>query len=149
MRANPTFTLVNIAIAVTEGIGKQLDPDVDLMAAALPFFAKFNFFAKNGSAAAIRSTSGSSCLPIPSVTAIAMLTSVKVGLARTRCLPHDVHHVENATETSTSPSCLPLYRHEPDHRPLEPCVVRHLRRGRQLAMIRAMVLPSPCAQAAK
>jgi ubiquinone biosynthesis protein len=45
VRANPTFTLVNIAIAVTEGIGKQLDPDVDLMATALPFFAKFNFFA--------------------------------------------------------------------------------------------------------
>jgi ubiquinone biosynthesis protein len=45
VRVNPTFTLVNIAIAVTEGIGKQLDPDVDLMAAALPFFAKFNFFA--------------------------------------------------------------------------------------------------------
>jgi ubiquinone biosynthesis protein len=44
VRANPTFTLVNIAIAVTEGIGKQLDPDVDLMAAALPFFARFNFF---------------------------------------------------------------------------------------------------------
>ncbi len=44
VRVNPTFTLVNIAIAVTEGIGKQLDPDVDLMAAALPFFAKFNFF---------------------------------------------------------------------------------------------------------
>ncbi len=45
VRANATFTLVNIAIAVTEGVGKQLDPDVDLMAAALPFFAKFNFFA--------------------------------------------------------------------------------------------------------
>ncbi len=45
VRANPTFTLVNIAIAVTEGIGKQLDPTVDLMAAALPFFARFNFFA--------------------------------------------------------------------------------------------------------
>ena len=50
MRANPTFTLVNIAIAVTEGIGKQLDPDVDLMAAALPFFAKFNFFAAGADA---------------------------------------------------------------------------------------------------
>jgi len=45
VRVNPVFTLVNIAIAVTEGIGKQLDPDVDLMAAALPFFARFNFFA--------------------------------------------------------------------------------------------------------
>jgi ubiquinone biosynthesis protein len=45
VRVNPTFTLVNIAIAVTEGIGKQLDPEVDLMAEALPFFARFNFFA--------------------------------------------------------------------------------------------------------
>jgi predicted unusual protein kinase regulating ubiquinone biosynthesis (AarF/ABC1/UbiB family) len=44
VRVNPTFTLVNIAIAVTEGIGKQLDPEVDLMTSALPFFAKFNFF---------------------------------------------------------------------------------------------------------
>lgn len=50
VRVNPTFTLVNIAIAVTEGIGKQLDPDVDLMAAALPFFAKFNFFAPSATA---------------------------------------------------------------------------------------------------
>jgi ubiquinone biosynthesis protein len=45
VRVNPTFTLVNIAIAVTEGIGKQLDPEVDLMTEALPFFARFNFFA--------------------------------------------------------------------------------------------------------
>jgi ubiquinone biosynthesis protein len=45
VRVNPTFTLVNIAIAVTEGIGKQLDPEVDLMSAALPFFARFNFAA--------------------------------------------------------------------------------------------------------
>jgi ubiquinone biosynthesis protein len=43
VRVNPTFTLVNIAIAVTEGIAKQLDPNVDLMAAALPFFAQFDF----------------------------------------------------------------------------------------------------------
>ncbi len=40
MRANPTFTLVNIAIMITEGIGKQLDPDVDRMLAAAPCFAK-------------------------------------------------------------------------------------------------------------
>ena len=45
VRANPTFTLVNIAIAVVEGIGKQLDPSVDLIAAAAPFFARMNFFA--------------------------------------------------------------------------------------------------------
>ncbi|MSP63649.1 MAG: AarF/ABC1/UbiB kinase family protein [Myxococcales bacterium] len=44
VRVNATFTLVNIAIAVTEGIGKQLDPDVDLMATALPFFARHDFF---------------------------------------------------------------------------------------------------------
>jgi ubiquinone biosynthesis protein len=38
VRVNPTFTIVNIAIAVTEGIGKQLDPDLDLMSEALPYF---------------------------------------------------------------------------------------------------------------
>jgi ubiquinone biosynthesis protein len=38
VRMNPTFTIVNIAIAVTEGIGKQLDPELDLMAEALPYF---------------------------------------------------------------------------------------------------------------
>ena len=38
IRVNPTFTIVNIAIAVTEGIGKQLDPDLDLMEEALPYF---------------------------------------------------------------------------------------------------------------
>jgi len=38
VRVNPTFTIVNIAIAVTEGIGKQLDPQLDLMAEALPYF---------------------------------------------------------------------------------------------------------------
>ena len=39
VRVNPTFTLVNIAIAVTEGIGKQLDPEIDIMTEAAPFFA--------------------------------------------------------------------------------------------------------------
>jgi ubiquinone biosynthesis protein len=38
IRMTPVFTIVNIAIAVTEGIGKQLDPDLDLMAEAIPFF---------------------------------------------------------------------------------------------------------------
>jgi ubiquinone biosynthesis protein len=38
VRVNPSFTIVNIAIAVTEGIGKQLDPDLDLMAEAIPYF---------------------------------------------------------------------------------------------------------------
>ena len=31
VRVNASFTIVNIAIAVTEGIGKQLDPELDLM----------------------------------------------------------------------------------------------------------------------
>jgi ubiquinone biosynthesis protein len=38
VRVNPTFTIVNIAIGVTEGIGKQLDPELDLMAEAIPYF---------------------------------------------------------------------------------------------------------------
>jgi ubiquinone biosynthesis protein len=38
VRMAPAFTIVNIAIAVTEGIGRQLDPDLDLMAEAVPFF---------------------------------------------------------------------------------------------------------------
>jgi ubiquinone biosynthesis protein len=38
VRMAPAFTIVNIAIAVTEGIGRQLDPELDLMAEALPFF---------------------------------------------------------------------------------------------------------------
>jgi predicted unusual protein kinase regulating ubiquinone biosynthesis (AarF/ABC1/UbiB family) len=40
VRVNPTFTMANIAIAVTEGIGKQLDPKLDLLQEALPFFVK-------------------------------------------------------------------------------------------------------------
>jgi ubiquinone biosynthesis protein len=38
IRMAPAFTIVNIAIAVTEGIGRQLDPDLDLMAEAVTFF---------------------------------------------------------------------------------------------------------------
>jgi predicted unusual protein kinase regulating ubiquinone biosynthesis (AarF/ABC1/UbiB family) len=40
---NASFTIVNIAIAVTEGIGKQLDPSLDLMAEALPYFLSHPF----------------------------------------------------------------------------------------------------------
>jgi len=42
VRVNPTFTMVNIAIAVTEGIGKQLAPELDIMTEAVPFFAQVN-----------------------------------------------------------------------------------------------------------
>jgi ubiquinone biosynthesis protein len=39
VRVNPVYTMCNISIAVTEGIGKQLDPRLDLVQEALPFFA--------------------------------------------------------------------------------------------------------------
>lgn len=38
VRVNPVYTMCNVAIAVTEGIGKQLDPSLDLVQEALPFF---------------------------------------------------------------------------------------------------------------
>jgi predicted unusual protein kinase regulating ubiquinone biosynthesis (AarF/ABC1/UbiB family) len=34
--------MCNIAIAVTEGIGRQLDPKLDMMKLALPFFARLS-----------------------------------------------------------------------------------------------------------
>ena len=45
VKANAAFTLVNMAIAVTEGIGRQLDPDLDVLSLALPFFAEAGLFA--------------------------------------------------------------------------------------------------------
>lgn len=38
VRVAAIFTMCNIAIAVVEGLGKQLDPDLDMMGLALPFF---------------------------------------------------------------------------------------------------------------
>ncbi|HEY5948916.1 MAG TPA: AarF/UbiB family protein [Kofleriaceae bacterium] len=38
VRVNPVYTMCNVAIAVTEGIGKQLDPKLDLVQEAMPFF---------------------------------------------------------------------------------------------------------------
>ncbi len=46
VRVNPTFTMCNIAIAVTEGIGKQLDPNLDLLSEGLPFFMRLQQQAK-------------------------------------------------------------------------------------------------------
>ncbi|MBA3394195.1 MAG: AarF/ABC1/UbiB kinase family protein [Deltaproteobacteria bacterium] len=42
VRVNPTFTMCNVAIAVTEGIGKQLDPRLDLVQEAMPFFVELH-----------------------------------------------------------------------------------------------------------
>lgn len=46
VRMNPVFTMVNIAIAMTEGIGRQLDPSLDLMSETLPFFVQLRQVAK-------------------------------------------------------------------------------------------------------
>jgi len=46
VRVNATFTMCNIAIAVTEGIGKQLDPKLDLLQEALPFFVQLQAAAR-------------------------------------------------------------------------------------------------------
>ncbi|MCP4446208.1 MAG: AarF/ABC1/UbiB kinase family protein [Myxococcales bacterium] len=40
VRVNAVFTMVNIAIAVTEGIGRQLDDTLDLLSEAVPFFVE-------------------------------------------------------------------------------------------------------------
>ncbi len=42
VRVNPIYTMCNVAIAVTEGIGKQLAPQLDLVQEALPFFMKLS-----------------------------------------------------------------------------------------------------------
>ncbi|MBT8493694.1 MAG: hypothetical protein KJO07_11595 [Deltaproteobacteria bacterium] len=42
VRVNPNFTMTNIAIAVTEGIGRQLDDSLDLLGEAMPFFARLH-----------------------------------------------------------------------------------------------------------
>jgi ubiquinone biosynthesis protein len=40
LRLDPAFTVVNIAVAVTEGIAKQLAPELDLLTEVAPFFAE-------------------------------------------------------------------------------------------------------------
>lgn len=40
IRVNAVFTMVNLAIAVTEGLGRQLDDKLDLMSETIPFFVK-------------------------------------------------------------------------------------------------------------
>jgi ubiquinone biosynthesis protein len=40
VRVNPTYTMCNVAIAVTEGIGKQLDSSLDLTREGMMFFTQ-------------------------------------------------------------------------------------------------------------
>lgn len=40
IQVEPVFTVVNLGVLVAEGLGKQLDPDIDLVQMALPYLAK-------------------------------------------------------------------------------------------------------------
>ena len=40
IQVDPVFTVVNIGVLVAEGLGKQLDPDIDLVQLALPYLAE-------------------------------------------------------------------------------------------------------------
>ncbi len=40
IQVDPTFTVVNIALLVAEGLGKQLDPDIDLVELAAPYLGR-------------------------------------------------------------------------------------------------------------
>jgi len=40
IQVDPVFTVVNIGVLVAEGLGKQLDPDIDLVTMALPYLAE-------------------------------------------------------------------------------------------------------------
>jgi predicted unusual protein kinase regulating ubiquinone biosynthesis (AarF/ABC1/UbiB family) len=37
VQVDPVFTVVNVALLVAEGLGKQLDPHVDLVLLAVPY----------------------------------------------------------------------------------------------------------------
>jgi ubiquinone biosynthesis protein len=39
IQVEPVFTVVNLGVLVAEGLGKQLDPDIDLVRMALPYLA--------------------------------------------------------------------------------------------------------------
>jgi predicted unusual protein kinase regulating ubiquinone biosynthesis (AarF/ABC1/UbiB family) len=40
VQVDPIFTVVNLAMLVAEGIGKQLDPHFDVYSCAMPFLAE-------------------------------------------------------------------------------------------------------------
>ncbi len=40
VQIDPVFTVVNIAMLVAEGLGKQLDPDIDLLPLAMPYLSR-------------------------------------------------------------------------------------------------------------
>jgi ubiquinone biosynthesis protein len=50
IQVEPTFTVVHIGLLVAEGLGKQLDPDIDLVQMALPFLGEAVKLAPTGRA---------------------------------------------------------------------------------------------------
>ncbi len=40
IQVDPVFTVVNLGVLVAEGLGKQLDPDIDLVQMAMPYLAE-------------------------------------------------------------------------------------------------------------
>ncbi len=48
VQIDPVFTVVNVALLVAEGLGKQLDPDVDLVLLAVPFLLQAQLTAPPG-----------------------------------------------------------------------------------------------------
>ncbi len=50
VQIDPVFTVVNVALLVAEGLGKQLDPDVDLVLLAVPYLLQAQLSAPEGRA---------------------------------------------------------------------------------------------------
>jgi predicted unusual protein kinase regulating ubiquinone biosynthesis (AarF/ABC1/UbiB family) len=50
VQIDPCFTVVNIALLVAEGLGKQLDPSIDLVPLATPYLAQAMLSAPPGRA---------------------------------------------------------------------------------------------------
>ncbi len=50
IQIDPTFTVVNLAILVAEGLGKQLYPEIDLLEVAMPHLSQAMLMAPPGRA---------------------------------------------------------------------------------------------------
>lgn len=48
VQVEPVFTVVNVALLVAEGLGKQLDPEIDLVMLAVPFLLQAQLTAPEG-----------------------------------------------------------------------------------------------------
>ncbi len=50
VQIEPAFTVVNVALLVAEGLGKQLDPEIDLVNLAVPYLVQASLSAPPGRA---------------------------------------------------------------------------------------------------